>query len=188
MKRVVSVLCALFCVFVSVQSADASDFSKITSNAKIISALNALESINENSVISVLNGNNLTQKPIRVMFRDLSLYGQGNCEAVTMRTNSGGLAILINPKHMGSPAEAIASLIAHESVHQAQAGTLEEEVKAWTTEARTWKKFNEQNATLSLENTKLTKRLNYIAGLYSQNGSSSLENIIAHHPVYANLK
>ena len=188
MKRALTTLCAIFCVLFFAQTANASDFTKITTNQKLTSALNALEKIGENEVISVLNGNNTTHNPIRIMFRDLSIYGYETSEALTLRTNSGNLVIFISTKHMTSPAEAIASLIAHESVHQAQTGTLEEEVQAWTVEARTWKKFNEYNATLSLENTKLTKRLNYIAELYSKDGSSSIHNIVANIPAYAGLK
>jgi len=187
-KRVVGVLCALFCMLIFTQSVDAADYSKISSNKKIIAALDALERINEGQIVSTLQGNNVTDKPIRILFRDLAVYGQDGSEAVTMKTKCGGLAILISTKHMYSPAEAIASLIAHESIHQAQTGTLDEEVQAWTTEARIWKKFNKQDATLGLEQTKLTKRLNYITKIYSENGVASIEDIVAHHPVYANLK
>lgn len=188
MKRLANIVISLFVVFTFTQSVQAQDFSNITSSNKISQALNSLEQVGENGVISTIQGQNLTQKPIRVMFRDLSIYGQYNCEAVTMKTNSGSLVIFINNRHMGASPEALASLIAHESVHQAQTNTLSEEVQAWTTEARTWQKFNQQDATLSLDETKLTKRLNYISNLYSQNGSNSLQKIIASNPVYASLK
>lgn len=188
MKGMIKAVCLLFCMIIFSAAAQASDFSKITTNDKLVSALSKLELAGQSEVISVLNGSNSTGKPIRVMFRDLSIYGQNKSEAVTMKTNNGGMIIFISNKHADSSPEAVACLIAHESVHEAGTNTVEEEIKAWSVEASTWLNLTAQNPSLKSDGTKLTKRLNYIAGLQLQDGSTSISKLIANNGVYKNLQ
>ena len=70
------------------QTSFALDYSRITTNAKIIAALDALYGINRKDVIAILYGRNATKKPIRVMFRDLTVYGYQDCEALTTKTKN----------------------------------------------------------------------------------------------------
>lgn len=193
MKRFCNLVVLICAVLVfSVNTAFAGDFSKNTSNAILTSALNKLESINKYDVLNVLAGDNPTGKPIKVMFRNLAVYGHGNCEAITAKTNSGNLVILINNIHEDAPVEAIACLIAHESVHNTTAGTFDEELRAWTMETMTWIAFTNQNPALkdASSYSKLVKRENYIAKLYTKDGNqtTSIENLIASNSAYQNLK
>ena len=165
----------------------AKDYSAITKNPKIIQALDALDRINRDDVLAILNGHNTTNKPIRIMFRELEVYGLSNCEAVTMQTKDGGRVIFIAKKHETAPAEAIASLIAHESQHHPMAGTKVEEARAWVTEISTWNAFVRNNSSLASTQSSLTKRLNYISRLYNTQGESKIKSIIAQNPVYAGL-
>lgn len=187
MKGVLKAVCLMFIMFIFCSTAQAGDFSKISTNEKIVSALGKLENV-DNSVLTRLQGQNSTNKPIRVMFRDLAIYGQAKTEAVTMKTNNGGLVILISNRHISAPAEALACLIAHESVHEAGTNTVKEEIQAWTTEAHVWNTFVSENSGLQVEGSKLVKRLNYISSLYTQDGSSSISKIIANNGVYKNLQ
>ena len=165
------------------------DYAAITSNAKIADSLRALESINAGDVLSILNGRNLTQKPIRVLFRELEMFGMGNCEAVTMKTQGGGLIIYINKKHENAPSEAIACLIAHESQHHLQTNTQAEELRAWLKETSTWNAFVRRDPNLAYSNHALVKRQNYIDRMYVKDngGADNIKKLIVNNPQYAGL-
>ena len=137
-------------LFLGSQIADAIDYSKISKNVKITSALNALEGINRRDVISILNGNNATRRPIRVMFRDLSIFGFDDSEAITARTKSGGLVIYINQEHRGASPECIACLIAHEAQHHTFTNTKAEELRAWISETQAWTEFTRRDRSLAI--------------------------------------
>jgi len=188
LKKFIAFLC-IFVIFVGAKDITiASDYQNLTSNPKITDSLRSLQAIGRGDVLSILNGNNQTGKPIRVMFRELAIYGLSNCEAVTMRTQSGALVIYINKKHEDAPSEAIACLIAHESQHHTQTNTKAEELRAWLKEVSTWNEFVRRDKTLALSTTPLVKRLNYIDKMVVRDsGSSGIEKIIANNPAYAGL-
>lgn len=185
----------IVCCFVTVMFFAAKDmttiagsYDAITTNSKLTDALVKLDQINANDVIAILNGRNSTGKPIRVMFRDLAMYGLANCEAVTMKTQSGGLIIYISKRHEQAPSEAIACLIAHESQHHPMSMSKAEELKAWLKETATWNEFVRRDQTLAYSTSPLVKRENYIKKLYVRdNGSMGIEKIIAANPAYRGL-
>ena len=189
MKRVLVTVIFFVVCLVSNNMAFAGNYETITSNEKIASSLTALESVNRNDVLAILRGNNTTRKPIRVMFRELEVYGLANCEAVTMKTQAGGLVIYINKKHQNAPKEALASLIAHESQHHAQTGTKAEEVRAWVMEVSTWNAFVRQNSQVAYSNSTLVKRLNYIDNVYTkqQGGVMGIEKVVSNIGMYKGL-
>lgn len=187
-KLVITVILFVVCL-VSNNMAFAGNYETITSNEKISSSLQALESVNRNDVLAILRGNNATRKPIRVMFRELEVYGLANCEAVTMKTQAGGLVIYINKKHQNAPKEALACLIAHESQHHTQTGTKAEEVRAWVMEVSTWNAFVRQNSQVAYSNSTLVKRLNYIDNVYTkqQGGVMGIEKVVSNIGMYKGL-
>ena len=189
MSRVVVLLCAFMILSIS-NIASASDFSANTKNPVLTDALNKLEAMNKRQVISVIQGNNSTGKPIKLMFRDMAALGYGTCEAVTAKASDGRLVILISSNYKTAPVEAIACLIAHESVHHENTKTYEEEVRAWTMEVQTWVAFTNVNPSLKQNDSKLVKRLNYLSKLYAKDGNqnTSIANLIANQPAYASLK
>lgn len=189
LKRLFVLLCIVCSIFCVKSVTIAGDYQNITTNSKLTDALVRLESINAHDVLTILNGRNQTGKPIRIMFRDLSVYGMDNCEAVTMPTQSGGLVVYINKKHQDAPSEAIACLIAHESQHHAQTGTKAEELKAWLKEVSTWNEFVKRDKALAYSTAPLVKRENYINRLYVKDnqGSDGIAKIIAAHPAYRGL-
>ncbi len=191
MKKLCNVL-VLICaaLILSINAAFATDFTANTTNPTLTTALNKLESIGKDDVINVIQGQNSTGKPIKILFRNLAVYGQGTCEAVTGKTASGSLVIMINNIHEDAPVEAIACLIAHESVHHANTKTFAEELRAWTKETMTWIAFTQENPDLKISDSKLVKRENYLAKLYAQDGNqtTSIEHIIATNSAYQNLK
>ncbi len=84
-------------------------------------------------------GNNLSGKPVRIEFRNLS---EINAEYATFDAlgwkKGKKLYIYINTKHKNAPAGAIAALLAHEALHQDEYNSLAEETYAWTMEAFVW--------------------------------------------------
>ena len=191
LKRMKQLIALFFIMLIFVGAKDitiASSYQNITTNPKITDSLGQLQSIGRGDVISILNGNNATGKPMRVMFRDLAMYGLSNCEAVTMKTNGGALVVYINKKHENAPSEAIACLIAHESQHHTQTNTKAEELRAWLKEVSTWNEFVRRDKTLALSTAPLVKRLNYIDKMVVRdNGHSGIVKLIANHPTYAGL-
>lgn len=189
MKRLVVLVCIMMALFSAKSSIYASDYANITANPKIAESLQCLKNIGSNDVLAILNGNNQDRVPIRVAFRELEVYGMGNCDAATMRNKSGNIVIYINKKHENAPSEAIACLIAHESQHNALTGTKQEEIRAWLKEVSTWNTFVRNDRTVALSNDKLVKRQNYIAKMYNNpSGTQAVETFVASHPAYAGLQ
>lgn len=189
MSKIVVLFSALVLMLCS-NVAFAADFSANTKQPVLVAALNKLEATNNTKVVNVIRGQNSVNRPIKVMFRNLEVMGYGTCEAVTAKTADGGLVILISSNYKTAPIEAIACLIAHESVHHENTKTYEEEVKAWTTEVQTWMSFTSQNPSLKVSDSKLVKRLNYLSKLYVKDGNqmTSIEGLIANNPAYSSLK
>ena len=189
MSKVLVLFSALI-LFGFSNTAMAADFSANTKQPALVAALNKLEAMNKTQVISVIQGNNSTGKPIKLMFRNMAAMGYGTCEAVTAKTADGRLVIIISANYKDAPTEAIACLIAHESVHHENTKTYEEEVRAWTTEVQTWVAFTNVNPSLKQSDSKLVKRLNYLSKLYKKDGNqnTSIATLIANQPAYASLK
>lgn len=189
MKKLLLTCLIAITIFFTNNVSFSDNFGLITKNPEISAALSALNSIGRHDVISILNGKNATGQPIRVMFRDLAIYGAQNCEAMTTKTQSGKVVIYININHKGAPSEAIACLIAHESQHHAMTNTRAEETRAWLKEVSTWNAFVRRNRTIAMSKHPLVKRENYIAKLNARDGGEGgeIKKIIAQNPVYKGL-
>ena len=104
-------------------------------------------------------GYNVTQYPVKVMFKDLSEINEAysTFDAIGWK-KKGKLYIYINTKHEYAPPGAIAALLAHEAIHQDEYNSLSEETYAWTMEAVVWteilKMFPESN---NLESALVTR-------------------------------
>ena len=189
-SKMVVLFSALVLLNVSNTAALAADYTVNTKQPVLTEALNRLEAMNNRKVLNVIQGQNSTNQPIKIMFRDLAALGYGTCEAVTAKTADGRLVILISSNYKTAPVEAVACLIAHESVHHENTKTYEEEVRAWTTEVQTWVAFTQSNPSLKSSDSKLVKRLNYLSKLYTKDGNqmTSIANLIANNPAYSSLK
>ena len=189
MKKLYLLFCIVFFICFTFNTTIAGGYEKITSNAKISAAISALETVDRNDVIAILSGRNSTGKPIRVMFRNLAIYGCTQCEAFTAKTRGGDLVIYINEEHKDAPVETLACLIAHESQHHTFTNTRAEELRAWVSETTTWNAFVRKNRSVAYLNHPLVKRENYISKLYvKQNGVDNIRKIKKKNPVYANLE
>lgn len=145
------------------------DYSAITNDSKIQQTLDLLSNHSDDTreTLNIIKGNNLTQKPIRIMFFNLSRMNvaYAKYDALTCKHKSGTLYIFINTIHRNAPIEALACLLSHETLHQDDESSYQEEVQAWTMEAKTW--ISLKNAGIKVDNSNaLVKRLNTIEKMY----------------------
>lgn len=187
MKKFFIMLYVIICLIFTMQTSFALDYSNISTNPKITAALDVLNSINRRDVIAILYGRNATKKPIRVMFRDLAVYGCQDCEALTTPTKNNGLVIYISNEHRGASPECIACLIAHESQHHTFTNSRAEELKAWISETQAWNEITKRNKAMMASKEPLALRENYIAKIRAKGGIQGVQKIIAANPVYADL-
>lgn len=139
----------------------ADDYSSVTSDPKVIKALNLLKgTMGEYSKEAIL-GQNASGRPMQIKFTDLSQISPNyaNYDALGWKAN-GQCSILINMKHKDAPAEAIASLLSHEAMHQDEYNSLNEETYAWTMEAAVWLQMKIKNPELN--------KLSYISPLVNR--------------------
>lgn len=137
----------------------ADEYEKVSKNQIFHVALDMMKgTIAEYSRKAIL-GYNLTQKPIKIEFKDLSELNEAysSFDAVGWKKKNK-LFIYINPKHEYAPPAALAALLAHEALHQDEYNSLSEETYAWTMEANVWnemlKMFPESN---NLESSLVTR-------------------------------
>ena len=175
MKKVLVGLLVFFTL--TVGQAFAYNLKSFTSDAKILSAMQLLEQSGEYDVFA-----NLKKNAVKVKFYHLSM---NNVYAANVYDEFGRRVILINSIYKDAPVEQIACLIAHESCHTARKATLEEETTATSKEAACWTKL--KKAGVSYPQTKLTKRLDKIAGLHVasvQDGGNYIGDKIASSSFY----
>lgn len=166
----------------TITQAFAYNINDFSNDAKILSAMRLLEQSGEYDVFA-----NLKRNAVKVKFYNVSMMTSGqHVYAVNTYDNYGRRVILINSQYKNAPVEQIACLIAHESCHVARKATLAEETTATQKEAACWAKLRNNSATYP--QTKLTKRLDKIAGLYlaSDSNTNYVQDKIASSSFYRN--
>lgn len=158
-------------------SAQAYEFKKISSDARIVAAL---EVLNQTQSFDTLNSlyHGKDNKVVKVVFYELSMlsYEYKDHYAAASTDNFGDNYILINSKYKNSPPEALAALIAHEATHKLEKATFQEELLATTNEAIQWGKCLQLNPSLkNLDETQylLIKRLNGLSKAYIDAGNTN---------------
>ena len=135
------------------------EYEKVTKEQLFHVALDMMKGTSGDFSRKAILGYNLTQKPIKIEFKDLSELNQAysSYDAVGWK-KKGKLYIYINPKHEYAPPGALAALLSHEALHQDEYNSLSEETYAWTMEATVWceilKRFPESN---DLESSLVTR-------------------------------
>ena len=102
-------------------------------------ALDMLRGTNGEFSRNAILGNNLSGKPVKIEFKDLSTINPdyANFDALGWKRGKQ-LYIYINPRHKDAPPGAIAALLSHEALHQDEFNSFAEETYAWTMEAAVW--------------------------------------------------
>jgi len=155
MKKLVVTLFVF--IALTVTQALAYNLKDFSNDGRIIAAMQLLEQNGDYDVFA-----NMQKNRVKVMFYNLS--GYGNVYGTNSYDQYGRRVILINSVYANAPVEQIACLIAHESMHVLRKATLEEETIATQKEAATWVKL--KRASVTYPESKLTKRLNKLAGLH----------------------
>jgi len=153
-------------------------------------AMDMLKNTNGEFSRRAILGNNLSQKPIRVMFKDLGQIRSDYANFDALGWKKGGrLYIFINPKHKDAPPGAIAALLAHEALHQDEQNSLNEETYAWTLEAAVWTQLSEDNPAIEEISHPLVERENIIKKLFIRGDYSSkyIHKFVVTNKGYQNL-
>ncbi len=144
-------------------------------------------------------GNNLSQKPMKIEFRDLGQINEAYATFDALGWKKGkNLYIYISNRHKDAPAGALAALLSHEALHQDEFNSLAEETYAWTMEAFVWDDIlkiypesNKECALVKRENTlkRLLEKGNYtnkyIKKAVMQN--EGYKNLPSYSPGFDNL-
>lgn len=133
---------------------------------------------------SAILGNNLTQRPVKIEFKDLSQINQNYATYDALGWKRGSrLYIYINQTHSSSPAIALAALLSHEALHQDEYNSLSEETYAWTMEAAVWKELVELNPNYNLPIDSLVQRENTLKKIFERGNCT---NMYIKKTVYSN--
>ncbi len=115
------------------------EYKKVSDEQIFHVALDMLKGTSGDFSRKAILGYNVTQQPVKIMFKDLSEINEAYAtfDAIGWK-KKGKLYIYINPKHEYAPPGALAALLAHEAIHQDEYNSLNEETYAWTMEAIVW--------------------------------------------------
>lgn len=159
-------------------------YKKVSNSQIFFVALDMLQGTTGEFSRKAILGDNLTGKPMKIEFKDLSEINQNysNFDAVGWKRKSS-LYIYINPKHRNAPPAALAALLAHEALHQDEYNSLSEETYAWTMEATVWYEMLQKYPELASVNEPLVRRENVLKQLFEK---GNYTNKYIKKNVYAN--
>ena len=142
-------------------------YKKVSDDDRIIRAIEAMKGTLGDYSRRAILGDNLSEKPIKVEFRDLAQINEAykDFDALGWKYKEK-LYIFINIKHQDAPKEALASILSHEALHQDELNSINEETYCWTLEAAVWNNFTEQNPSLEEISHPLVARENTIKRLF----------------------
>lgn len=116
---------------------------------------------------------------VKVLFRAMETLDKGlkDYDALSWLSPAGQQVIFINQAHRQAPPEALAAILSHEAMHHDAANSIQEEITAWTIEARAWQELRSAKANIAtLPNFKgpLVERLETLRVVYAQQGLPQL--------------
>ena len=203
MKKINLLLVSLVCLTLSssafgakpkesqMPSLCAKEYQKVTTDEEICRALDELKgSVGEYSRDAIL-GNNLSEKPIKIEFKELSSIKPqyASYDALGMKKGKQ-LYIYVNMKHHSAPPEALAALLSHEALHQDEYNSVNEETYAWTMEANVWADMCRRNPNLRNDKiSSLANRENILLKMLENANYSNIliRNTVVNHPGYQKL-
>lgn len=153
-------------------------------------AIDMLKGTNGEFSRNAMLGNNLTGKPVKIEFKDLSQINKNYKDYDALGWKRGSrLYIYINQKHNTSPAIALAALLSHESLHQDEFNSLSEETYAWTMEAAVWCELLKQYPDYQLNPDSLVQRENTLKKLFERGNYTNIyiKKSVYSNPGYQNL-
>lgn len=169
----------------------AKKYKKVTKDGVIMQAMELMLTVNISKYsYNALMGNNLTEKPFKIEFRNISEINPeyASYDALGWKKKER-LYIYINEKHRNAPPEALAALLAHEAIHQDEFASLNEETYAWTLEAATWMKLTEKNPTARNNASTLVSRETMLTKLFEKGNYTNkyIKKAVYTNPGYKKL-
>ncbi len=169
----------------------AKKYKKVTKDGAVMQAMELMNTVNiAKYSYNALMGNNLTQKPFKIEFKNIAEIRQeyASFDALGWKKKDT-LYIYINEKHRNAPPEAIAALLAHEAIHQDEFASLNEETYAWTLEAAVWMKLTEKNPSALNSPSSLVTRENMLKKLFEKGDYTNkyIKKAVYTNPGYKNL-
>ncbi len=165
-------------------------YKNVTEDTNVIEAIELLKDTTGKYSREAILGNNLTKKPIKVEFANLSTINPmyANFDALGWKKKKN-LCIYINEKHKDAPIEALSAILAHEAIHQDEFNSLNEETYAWTLEAAVWTQLTEDNPELEKISHPLVERENVIKKLFVRGNYTSkyIHKFVITNKGYQNL-
>lgn len=166
------------------------EYKKVTNEEIIYVALDMMKGTTADFSRKAIMGYNLTQKPIKISFKNLSELNESYAtfDAVGWKKRSK-LYIYINPKHEAAPPAALAALLAHEALHQDEYNSLSEETYAWTMEAAVWTELLKQYPEANDLESALVGRENVLKQLLEKGNYTNkyIKKTVYSNPGYKNL-
>lgn len=192
MSKILSV--GLFVLFLNLpvfsKSISSNNYSRVTNDPKIISALNQMDGTSADWAKKAILGNNDSGLPMIIKFKNLKEISPNftNFDALGWKKGKQ-LYIFVNQKHQNAPSEALASILSHESVHQDDQCSLEEETYAWGYEADIWIQMIKRNPKVTNIECPLTQRLNTLAKLFKNANytTNNIRSVVYDNPGYKGL-
>jgi len=165
-------------------------YKKVTNEVNVIKALEIMNRTSGEYSKNAILGKNLTGKPIKIEFTNLSLINPiyANFDALGWKKKKK-LTIYINQKHKDAPPEALAALLSHEAIHQDEDNSINEETYAWTLEAAVWTQLAEDDPELEKVSHPLVDRENAIKTLFIRGNRTSeyIHKFVITNKGYQNL-
>ena len=168
-------------------------YSSVTTNSLLEQALDCMKGTSGEWSQKAILGENLTKKPIKVEFKNLSQISPMYATFDALGWKDGDqLYIYINNKHNNAPPEALASLLCHEAVHQDPFSSIEEETYGWGYEANAWIQMKERKPELNKLDPNeyaLVRRLNTLESMFKAANytNSKIKESVSTNPGYKNL-
>ena len=176
------------------------EYRKVAKDENVAVALDMMKDTTADFSRSAILGYNLTEKPIKISFKDLSTINEQYASFDALGWKKGSrLYIYINNCHYDAPPAAIAALLAHEALHQDEYNSLAEETYAWTMEAAVWCEMcelypNETKVSHPLATRENTLKKLFIKGRYSNryikksvHSNTGYQNLPQTSPGFENL-
>ena len=153
-------------------------------------ALDMLKDTNGEFSRKAILGNNLTGKPFKIEFKDLSQINRAYTDYDALGWKRGkNLYVYVSHKHSNSPAIALAALLSHEALHQDEYNSLAEETYAWTMEAAVWCELLEIYPDYELGIDSLVQRENTLKKIFERGNYTSkyIKKTVYSNEGYQNL-
>ncbi|MBK8190429.1 MAG: hypothetical protein IPK79_08265 [Vampirovibrionales bacterium] len=158
--------------------------AQVSRDAAILTALSRLRGTGAEPALSAI-----VNRHGRVIFKDLREISKQvkDFDALSWISPSGQWMIFINVKHQSAPPEALAALIAHESLHCDPHNSIEEEIAGWTQEAMTWSELKQRHAALRQIAPGVSPLVDRLNRLSAEREGGTLETLVRNNKGYRNL-